>query len=82
MTNPLPIPHAEINLFETIPYSLQVVFKGSGKPVPGATISNVSISIDNPIGQILPGSDPTTGIFKPSEPGNCTLTFQATVTLP
>lgn len=83
MPEQIPIPHAEINLFEKIPYSIQAVLKTTGEPVAGAIISGLSVSLDNPIGTLqMDPNDPTKGIFHPTKAGDCTLMARATVTIP
>lgn len=83
MPNQLPITHVDINIFEKVPYAVQAVFKSTGMSVPGAVISGVVLSLDNPIGTLeADPNDPTKGIFHPTQNGSCTLTATATVTVP
>jgi len=73
---------AEIDLQETIPVIIQVVSKATGKPIPGATVSNVVWNEDNTIGAFIPTSDPNTFFFTPSKAGTMNFSATATVNLP
>lgn len=73
---------AIIALSQKIPLNLTVTDKTTGKPIPGAQISNVQWSQDNEIGQISATSDPSAYLFTPTKAGTVDITASATVTIP
>jgi hypothetical protein len=77
------IPHDTIDLFEEVPYTLVAVFKDTGKPIPGAVISNQQYSLDNPIGNVVINpQNPNLIVFKPTGAGDVTILAKAIVTVP
>jgi len=82
MSNTTPIaPEARLYLGQSIPVILTPVFKATGKPIPGATVSNVTWTEDNPIGDFSPTSDPNTFLFTPSMVGTMIFSANAIVTV-
>jgi hypothetical protein len=73
---------AEINITQTIPIILTPILMATGKPIPGATVSNVVWAEDNQIGAFSPTSDPNTFLFTPSKAGTMNFSASANVIMP
>lgn len=67
---------------DTIGLTLTAVSKATGKPIPGAVISNVVWSQDNQIGEITPSGTPNQYIFTPSKQGIVDISAVADVAVP
>jgi hypothetical protein len=67
---------------DTIGLTLTAVSKVTGKPIPGAVISNVVWSQDTPIGVITASGAPNAYIFTPNKVGVVNITANALITTP